>query len=67
MIKYVWLIMLIIIYIGWGIYAAYDLYLSHETKLPCEAVTMGFITFTLGIVFIYSFVSWLVSWLGSFQ
>lgn len=58
MIKYVWLIMLLILYAGWGIYTAHDIYLSYKNKLPLEDLSVGFITITLGAVFIYSFVSW---------
>ena len=61
MIKYIWLIMLLILYAGWGIYTAYDLYLSYKTKLNLEELSVGFIIFTLSAIFIYSFVSWMVS------
>lgn len=63
MIKYIWIIMLLILYAAWGIYAAYDFYLSFKTKLKCEELSIAFIYVTLAAIFLFSF----VSWLGSFQ
>lgn len=61
MIKYVWLIMLLILYDGWGIYTAHDLYLSYKNKHQLEELSVGFFIFTISAIFIYSFVSWMVS------
>lgn len=63
MIKYIWIIMAIIFYVGWGIYAVYDFYLSFKYKEQCEEISTAFIFCTLAAIFIFSF----VSWLGSFQ
>lgn len=63
MIKYIWIIMILISYVGWGIYAAYDFYLSFKMKTQCEEISTAFIYCTLASIFIFSF----VSWLGSFQ
>lgn len=63
MIKYIWIIMLVIIYVVWGIYAAYDFYLSFKTKMKCEEISFAFVYCTFIAIFIFSF----VSWLGSFQ
>lgn len=61
MIKYVWLITLLILYAGWGIYTAHDLYLSYKSKHPLEDMSVGFIVTTITVIFLYSFVCWMIS------
>lgn len=63
MIKYIWIIMIGVFYVYWGIFAVHDFYLSFKYKDQVEEISVAFIYCTLAAIFIFSF----VSWLGSFQ
>lgn len=62
MIKYIWILMLIIIEIIWLIYSVHDIMISSKLKMPTESLTNIFISSHVLALFICSFIIWLIQY-----